>query len=275
MIDSLINIDALVGIKEISDNSLDLIIADPPYGLGKDYGNDSDKRPIEEFLCWTRSWIDLILPKLKESGSLYIFTTWRYSPEIFLFLKSRMIMQNEIIWDRKVPSMGGSVRRYSSVHDNIGFFVKNKHYYFDLDSIRIPYDAETKKARSRSIFVGKKWLEIGYNPKDVWSVSRLHHIHSEREKHPTQKPLEIIERMIKASCPTGGLVCDPFVGSGTTPVACILHNRHYVAFEINQDYCQMAIDRIERIKQRLVGGCTISCERNNDISQPNLFNSLK
>jgi site-specific DNA-methyltransferase (adenine-specific) len=63
--------------------------------------------------------------------------------------------------------------------------------------VRIPYNAETKKARTRSIFVGKKWLEIGYNPKDVWSVTGLHKIDEEREMHPTQKPLEIIERIVR------------------------------------------------------------------------------
>lgn len=181
-------------------HSVDLVIADPPYGLGKDYGNDSDKKENTAFLHWTEQWLEVVIPKLKRSASLYIFTTWRYSPEIFVFLKSRLTMLNEIIWDRKVPSMGGSTRRYSSVHDTIGLFVKSKDYYFDIDAVRIPYDDETKKARTRSIFVGKKWLEVGYNPKDVWTVSRLHRIHSEREDHPTQKPLEIIERMVKASC---------------------------------------------------------------------------
>jgi site-specific DNA-methyltransferase (adenine-specific) len=153
-------------------------------------------------------------------------------------------MLNEIIWDRKVPSMGGSTRRYSSVHDTIGFFAVTKDYYFDLDAIRIPYDEETKKARSRSIFVGKKWLEVGYNPKDVWSVSRLHRIHNERVDHPTQKPLEIVERMIKASCPPGGLVLDPFMGSGTTAVAARRTGRNYVGFELNSKYCEMIRARL-------------------------------
>ncbi|HVN49580.1 MAG TPA: site-specific DNA-methyltransferase [Bacteroidota bacterium] len=246
MKDVVLNIDALEGIKQIKDHSIDLIVADPPYGLGKDYGNDSDKKPKKEFLKWTEKWLNLIIPKLKSTGSLYIFATWRYSPEIFVFLKDQLIMVNEIIWDRKVPSMGGSTRKYSSVHDTIGFFAKSNDYYFDIDSIRIPYDAETKKARTRSIFVGKKWLEVGYNPKDIWSVSRLHRIHAEREDHPTQKPLEIIERMVKASCPLGGIVCDPFAGSGTTVEACIRSSRHYLAFELNKDYCKIIEDRITR-----------------------------
>ena len=240
--------NALTGLARIPDASVDLLLADPPYGLGKDYGNDSDKMASADYLAWTEQWIDTALPKLKENGSLYIFLTWRYSPEIFVMLKQRMSMMNEIIWDRRVPSMGGSVRKYSSVHDSIGFFVKAKDYYFDLDAIRIPYDAVTKKARSRKIFEGAKWLELGYNPKDIWSVSRLHREHAEREDHPTQKPLEIIERMIKASCPVGGVVLDPFMGSGTTAVAARNCGRDFVGFELNRDYCQRIVERLSRLE---------------------------
>lgn len=246
-LDQVFNMDALEGIKMLPDNSVDLVVADPPYNLGKDYGNDSDKQTSKKFLLWTEQWLNLIIPKIKKTGSLYIFTTWRYSPEIFVFLKSQMLMMNEIIWDRRVPSMGGSTRRFSSVHDTVGFFVKNKDYYFDLDSVRIPYDEETKKARSRSIFIGKKWLEVGYNPKDVWSISRLHKIHSEREEHPTQKPLEVIERMIKASCPKNGIVLDPFLGSGTTAAACLLNERHFVGFELNTTYYHNILSQLAQL----------------------------
>ena len=236
--------DVIAGIEQIPDASIDLILADPPYGLGKDYGNDSDKLDTADYLAWMTSWVDAVLPKLKPTGSLYIFLTWRNSPEIFVMLKQRLTMINEIIWDRRVPSMGGSTRRYSSVHDTIGFFAAAKNYYFNLDAIRVPYDAVTKKARSRSIFVGAKWLEIGYNPKDVWSVSRLHREHRERADHPTQKPLEIVERMIKASCPPGGVVFDPFMGSGTSAVAALRTGRDYVGFELNADYCELIVGRL-------------------------------
>jgi site-specific DNA-methyltransferase (adenine-specific) len=242
--------DALSGMARLPDASIDLIVADPPYGLGKDYGNDSDKiadkHGVDAYLDWMTQWVDVALPKLAPTGSLYICLTWRYAPEIFVMLKQRMTMLNEIIWDRRVPSMGGSTRSYTSVHDTIGFFAKQKGYYFDLDAVRIPYDAETKKARSRSIFVGAKWLEIGYNPKDLWSVSRLHREHPEREDHPTQKPLEIIERMVKASCPPGGVVLDPFMGSGTTAVAAVRTGRHFVGFELNPDYCAQIEQRLAR-----------------------------
>ena len=242
----LFNEDFLSGVERVDDDSVDLVVADPPYCLGKDYGNDSDRMRPEDFIKWTREWAEAVIPKLRNTGSLYLFTTWRFSPEIFSFMKTRLMMLNEIIWDRKVPSMGGSTRRFSSVHDTIGFFAKSNKYYFDIDAVRIPYDEETKKARTRSIFVGKKWLEVGYNPKDVWSVSRLHSQHRERENHPTQKPLEIVERMVKASCPDGGVVLDPFAGSGTTIEASLKHGRRCLAFEVNADYCRLIRERIER-----------------------------
>jgi len=241
----------LEGFKRIPDNFIDLVIADPPYCLGKDYGNNSDKLAPKDYLDWSKIWIDAVIPKIKDTGSLYVFLTWQYSPEIFSYIKTKLIMINEIIWDRRVPSMGGSTRTFSSVHDNIGFFAKAKSYYFDLDSIRIPYDPKTKKARTRSIFVGKKWLEIGYNPKDVWSVTRIHAQDPEREKHPTQKPLKIIERMINASSPKGGIVLDPFMGSGTTAEACYRLDRKFIGFEVNKNYCEVAKNRLRELKNNM------------------------
>jgi len=251
-VNKIFNQDFLRGVDKIKNNSVDLILTDPPYCLGKDYGNDSDKKSPEEYLKWTYEWIDKIIPKLKDNGSFYIFLSWQFSPEIFSYLKRKMKMMNEIIWDRKVPSMGGSTRKFTSVHDNIGFFANSDKYYFNLDEIRIPYDEATKKARTRSIFVGKKWLELGYNPKDVWVNSRLHKQDPERENHPTQKPLAIIERMVKASCPKDGLVLDPFMGSGTTAVACVRNGRKYSGFEINKEYYKIILNRIKRESSRLL-----------------------
>jgi len=246
---TLLNQDFFEGIGRVRDASVDLVVADPPYGLGKDYGNDSDHLSGEAYMSFSRRWIDAVIPKLKSTGSLYVFLTWKYSPEVFSYLKSRVLMVNEIIWDRKVPSMGGSTRKYSSVHDTIGLFARSKDYYFNLDSVRIPYDPKTKKARTRSIFIGKKWLEIGYNPKDMWSVARLHRQDPEREDHPTQKPLEIIERMVLASAPPGGLVLDPFMGSGTTAVAALGQGRRFFGFELNPDYFATASRRIARFRE--------------------------
>ena len=246
--EGLLNVDALIGIERLADASVDLMIADPPYELGKDYGNDSDRLAADEYLRWSENWLSAALPKLKPNGAMYIFLTWQHSPEVFSFLKRHLIMLNEIIWDRRVPSMGGTTRRYSSVHDNIGYFARSRDYFFDLDAIRIAYDPVTKKARTRSIFVGKKWLELGFNPKDVWSVERLHREHGEREPHPTQKPLSIIERMVRASCPRDGLALDPFAGRGTAAVAAVKHGRRFVGFEINPEYHALALRRLQRVQ---------------------------
>ncbi len=86
----LYNKDFLKNSELVLDDSIDLIIADPPYCLGKDYGNDSDKQRPKDFLIWTKIWITKILPKLKERGSMYIFTSWQYSPEIFVFMKQHL-----------------------------------------------------------------------------------------------------------------------------------------------------------------------------------------
>lgn len=240
--------DSIEIMKGFPQQSIDLIVTDPPYALGKNFGNESDFLKGKDFLDWTYEWIDVCVPLLKKTGSFYIFCTWQYSPEIFSYLKKKMLMINEIIWDRRVPSMGGTTRKFSSVHDNIGFFVLDvKEYYFDIDPVRIPYDAETKKARSRSIFVGKKWLEVGYNPKDIWSISRLHRIHAERVDHPTQKPIQLIERMVLASSPENGIVLDPFMGSGTTALASLKHNRKYIGIDLNQKYVDIALKRLENL----------------------------
>ncbi|CAG9171656.1 Modification methylase RsrI [Cupriavidus laharis] len=241
--------DMFEGIARLPDGSVDLVVADPPYGLGKDYGNDSDLLSGQAYLEWSERWMDAVCPKLAPKGTLYLFCTWQYSPELFVMLKRRLTMINEIIWDRRVPSMGGTTRKFSSVHDNIGFFARARDYYFDLDPVRIPYDPETKKARSRPRFEGKKWLEVGYNPKDLWSISRIHRQDPERANHPTQKPLEIVERMVLSSCPPGGLVLDPFAGSGTTAVACLRHGRRFVGFEINPEYVEVARGRVDAAVQ--------------------------
>lgn len=238
------NKDGLAVLRNIPDETIDLIVADPPYGLNKDYGNDSDCMGNEEYLQWMESWVKLARVKLKKRGLLYIFQSWQRAPEVFSICKKSFIMINEIIWDRRVPSMGGTTRRFSSVHDNIGVFAIDKNYYFNIDPVRIPYDEATKKARSRSIFVGAKWLEIGYNPKDVWSISRLHAIHSERMDHPTQKPRELIDRIILSSSPEEGLVVDPFGGTGTTAESCLANNRSCVTAEINVNYYNQILERI-------------------------------
>ena len=111
---SLHNEDFFGGVGRIADASVDLVIADPPYGLGKDYGNDSDRRYGEDSLAFSRRWIDAVLPKLKSTGSLYVFLTWQHAPEVFSYLKTRLLMVNRLFTQSSrmlVLSMQGLTHR--------------------------------------------------------------------------------------------------------------------------------------------------------------------
>ena len=90
------NEDCLNGVDKIPDNSIDLLLADPPYCLGKDYGNNSDKMDADEYLEWSYQWIDAFIPKIKDTGSFYIFLSWQFSPEIFSQTSYAMIFI--LIW---------------------------------------------------------------------------------------------------------------------------------------------------------------------------------
>jgi site-specific DNA-methyltransferase (adenine-specific) len=217
--------------------SIDLILTDPPYNLGKDYGNGSDQQSVEAYLRLDRA-VDRRRAAQAEAERQPV-----HLPDLALRagdLRDAEKAHDDDERDHLGPPRAVDGRQRAqlrSVHDTIGFFVAARIIISTSTPCAFPYDAETKKARSRSIFVGAKWLEVGYNPKDLWSVSRLHREHPERADHPTQKPLEIIERMLKASCPPGGVVLDLFMGSGTTAIAAKRCGRHFVGFELNPDYC--------------------------------------
>jgi len=103
----------------------------------------------------------------------------------------------------------------------------------------------------------------------------LHAIHAEREDHPTQKPLEIIERMIKASCPVNGIVLDPFMGSGTTAVAAHRLKRHFIGFEINPDYCEVIRQRLTEEGSFNLETAPVATEKSKpSTKQQNLFEHM-
>ncbi|HSD59499.1 MAG TPA: DNA methyltransferase, partial [Burkholderiales bacterium] len=86
----LFNEDFFSGVERVRDASVDLVVADQPYGLGKDYGNDSDRLSGDAYLSFSRRWIDAVIPKMKADASLYVFLTWQHSPEVFSYLKTRL-----------------------------------------------------------------------------------------------------------------------------------------------------------------------------------------
>lgn len=242
------NLDCFKFLEKINDNIVDLAVIDPPYNMKKaDWDTFKNEK---DFFNFTFKWIDALVPKLKNNGSLYIFNTPYNSAFILDYLvKKRLIFQNWITWDKR-DGMGGAKRRFSNGQETILFFTKNDNHVFNYDNIRMPYDSTERieHAQKKGILKnGKRWFP---NPKgklcgEVW------HIVSERHKnkingktpklsHITPKPIELIERIIKASSNAGDLVLDCFVGSGTTAIVSKKLERDFICSDSNKNYIKLA-----------------------------------
>lgn len=226
--------DAIEIMRTLPDASIDLIIADPPYNLGKNYGNNLDLRAWHEYEIFTRGWLTEITRLLKPTGSLYVFMGVSFISKLYLMLESDfcMLFNGWITW-HYTQGMGRKTG-FSPRHEDILFFTKSREYTFNLDDIRIPQ----KYYRERNNM-------LGANPGDVWQFSHVHYCSTEREQHPTQKPEALIERIIKASSNQGDLVLDPFVGSGTTCKMAKMLQRNWLGIDINPDYIEMSKRRLD------------------------------
>ena len=236
--------DAFDFLKSLPDECVDLAIIDPPYNL-KVAEWDSFKNE-REFLDFSYAWIDLMLLKLKRTASFYIFNT-PYHCALFLhYLQGKAHFQNFISWFKK-DGLSASKRRYNGNQESILFYTMNeKNYYFDCESIRVPYDSKKRieHASKKGILKnGKRWFP---NPNgklcpDVWEFASVRHTNKVagkvvRQNHPTPKPREMIERMIKVSSKQGGLVLDLFSGTGVTSLVARDLGREFVGCEINENY---------------------------------------
>jgi site-specific DNA-methyltransferase (adenine-specific) len=225
--------NAIQKMQEFKSNSVDLIIADPPYNLGKDYGNDSDVRNFEEYIKFTKMWTEEASRILKKSGTIYVFMGFRFISYLYNILEKENSL-NFINWICWHYTQGiGKKKGFSPRHDDILMFSKSHNYTFNLDSIRVPQ----KYYRTRNNMRGA-------NPGDVWEFSHIHYCQENRQEHPTQKPEGLIERMVLASSNEGDLVLDPFSGSGTTLRVCQQLNRNCVGIELNEDYIKMTKKRL-------------------------------
>jgi DNA modification methylase len=231
--------DAVEEMSKLPGNSIDLIVADPPYNLGKDYGNNRDLKEWDEYETFTRKWLKEADRLLKETGAIYIFMGVRFISKLFLILEKDFGFQfNSWISWHYTQGMGRKVG-FSPRHEDILYFTKSRNFLFNLDSIRIPQ----KYFRSVNNMSGA-------NPGDVWEFSHVHYSNPEREQHPTQKPEALLERIILASSNPGDSVLDPFVGSGTTcKVADILH-RKWIGIDINPEYIAMSQRRITLLSRQ-------------------------
>lgn len=225
--------DCLDELKTIKDKSVDLVIADPPYNVGKDYGNKSDRQDFDEYIKFTKAWLAECFRILKNDGTIYVFIGFRYISYLYQIMENDFGM-NFINWISWHYTQGiGKTKGFSPRHDDILMFSKSSSYTFNLDDVRIPQKYYRKVNNMR-----------GANPGDVWEISHIHYCQKGRQPHPTQKPEAIIERMVLASSNKGDLVVDPFSGSGTTLRVCQQLGRNAVGIEFNPEYVEQTKDRL-------------------------------
>ncbi|MEN8219546.1 MAG: site-specific DNA-methyltransferase [Pseudomonadota bacterium] len=227
--------NAISELRQIKSDSVDLMIADPPYNLGKDYGNNHDLKGFDEYLEFSFSWLQEAHRVLKPTGTIYVFMGVRFISYLYDILdrKLGLYFNSWITW-HYTQGMGRK-KGFSPRHDDILMFNKGENFKFNLDNIRVPQ----KYFRKRNNMSGA-------NPGDVWSFSHVHYSNPERENHPTQKPEALIERMVLASSDEGDYVVDPFAGSGTTLRVCQLLKRKCDGIEINPEYIFMIKNRLNK-----------------------------
>jgi site-specific DNA-methyltransferase (adenine-specific) len=203
--------DATEFLKRLPSSSVQLVLIDPPYNLDM-----ASWDTFNDYMEWAKQWLNEIERILTDNGNFVIFGGYQYQDskkgdllEIMHYLRhnTKLLFVNLIIWYYKTGM--GAHRFFSNRHEEILWYGKTKKYYFDLDSVH-------------------ESIEKGKNPTNVWSVPRLNANSFERVGHPTQKPLEVIRRLVKGLSYPSSIVLDFFAGSGTTGRVCIEEKRHSV-----------------------------------------------
>lgn len=257
-IQKIMNEDCIIGMKKISSGSVDIIICDPPYNIGKDFGNDSDKQEMDKYLVWCDAWIVECIRILKPKGTLYIYGF----SEILSYIRVRInINVRWIIWhytNKTTPSL----QFWQRTHESLLCCYKEKPV-FNRDDVREPYtDSFLKNAAGKvrkstkgrfsdgsteTIYTAHK---NGALPRDVIKTPALAGGAGKKERvnHPTQKPLALCEKLIKASKNGDDtLLVVPFAGSGSECVAAKKENIQFIGYEINPEYITICNDRLDSV----------------------------
>lgn len=238
--------DTLVALNDIADSSVDLIFIDPPYNIGKSFNGYKDKwDKDEDYLNWCYKWLDLCIKKLKSAGSLYVMTSTQFMPFFDIYLRERLTILSRIVW--YYDSSGVQAKNYfGSLYEPIWFCVKDENNYtFNSQDILV----EAKTGAKRKLIDYRKNPPQVYNskkvPGNVWEFPRVRYRMDEYENHPTQKPITLLERIIRASSNKGDLVLDPFAGTFTTSFVAKQLNRRSVGIELQEDYVKIGLRRLE------------------------------
>lgn len=218
-VNKIYNMDCLKGLKKIKDNSIKLVITDPPYSVGTtSTGNKGDWLDNNLIIPFFEIWFKEIKRVLKKDGEIYINTDWRTYPLIYPIAVTTLCVKNCIVWDYEWIKAGS---HYRFSHEFILYATKTY---------------ETKRKFSAS-------------ERDVWRIKPINFT-LKIKRHQTEKPLALIRKMIQNSSEEGDLILDTFIGSGTTAVACKQLGRNFIGFEINPEYYKIANERInEEISQ--------------------------
>ena len=241
--------DCITEIKKISDDSIDLIIADPPYNLNKDFGEWKESKKKLEWLGWSKEWLNECKRVLKPGGSIFVYGIHHH----LCWLQCHMYelgldYRRQIIWHYE-NGFSGYTKTLSAHYEPLLWFSKGKS--FTYHPIREPYKS-TDRLKHKITKNGKVWEP---NPEgrmagDVWSFPVLagRRFKDEKVKHPTQKPLSISNRIVQHFSSPKEIILIPFGGSGSECVSAKLNGRHFIGFELNPNYIEIANKRLNDVK---------------------------
>ena len=235
------NCDVLDFLKQIPEKTIDLVIADPPYY--KTYGDfDFIFKNEDEYIAWTCQWVTEAERILKDSGGIYIWGSDKMIDKLSVLVLDSfptLFKRNLIIWNYLTGRPGKKTYRNET---EFMWFYSKKDHLLNIDDIRIPYSNGIVHDKD------KRKNPLGKSCGNVWVESRIKPNYPEWVDHPTQKPLAICDRIVKASSKENDLVCVPFVGSGSEIVSAEKLGRKWVGCEINRTYCELAGKRIQEIR---------------------------
>ncbi|MCL2772600.1 MAG: site-specific DNA-methyltransferase [Oscillospiraceae bacterium] len=252
--------DSLLWLKTIKDSSIDLVFADPPYNIKK---ADWDKfESQEEYINWSIKWIEEISRILKPTGSLYVCGFSEILADIKHPAMRYFAGCKWLIWNyRNKANLGND---WGRSHESILHLRKSKDYKMNIDNIRISYGEHTLRypvhpqvetsQYSNDKNISHIWEPnpLGAKPKDVFEIPTICNGMAEKTNHPTQKPEELLKKILLASSNAEDIILDPFSGSGTTIVTAEQLGRKWVACEMNPEYNMWAVNRINNIVYRSV-----------------------